>query len=134
MNVLDYRAIGTSHQTKTGDRDLKVEKEKFDEAAAAKKLDQNKVKHIECSHGGHHGADGEAQEVDIEACAPKPVQKLEEPEAGGQVDGVFSEYVNPGRGKVWVRTFGCSHNVSDSEVMMGQLHAHGYELVDDEKA
>ena len=36
----------------------------------------------------------------------------------------------PGTQKVWVRTFGCSHNVSDSEYMQGQLDSYGYQLVD----
>ena len=34
----------------------------------------------------------------------------------------------PGRAKVHVRTFGCSHNISDSEFMAGQLSAYGYTL------
>ena len=37
----------------------------------------------------------------------------------------------PGSQKVCVVTFGCSHNVSDSEFMMGQLAEYGYTLVDD---
>lgn len=37
----------------------------------------------------------------------------------------------PGTQKVYVKTFGCSHNVSDSEYMMGQLVQYGYRLVDD---
>lgn len=37
----------------------------------------------------------------------------------------------PGTQKVYVKTFGCSHNVSDSEYMMGQLVEYGYKLVDD---
>lgn len=32
----------------------------------------------------------------------------------------------PGTQTVWVKTFGCAHNVSDSEYMMGQLQAYGY--------
>ena len=28
--------------------------------------------------------------------------------------------------KVWVRSYGCSHNFSDSEYMAGQLQSHGY--------
>jgi threonylcarbamoyladenosine tRNA methylthiotransferase CDKAL1 len=40
----------------------------------------------------------------------------------------------PGRGVVHVKTFGCSHNVSDSEFMAGQLGAYGYELSDDPDA
>ena len=37
----------------------------------------------------------------------------------------------PGTQKVYVKTFGCSHNVSDSEYMMGQLVDYGYKLIDD---
>lgn len=32
----------------------------------------------------------------------------------------------PGTQSIYVKTFGCSHNVSDSEVMMGQLQSYGY--------
>lgn len=37
----------------------------------------------------------------------------------------------PGTQKIYVKTFGCSHNVSDSEYMMGQLVEYGYRLTDD---
>ncbi|KAG2495228.1 hypothetical protein HYH03_006502 [Edaphochlamys debaryana] len=37
----------------------------------------------------------------------------------------------PGTQSVWVKTFGCSHNISDSEYMAGQLQDYGYRLVDD---
>lgn len=41
--------------------------------------------------------------------------------------------LRPGRGqKVWLRTFGCSHNISDSELMAGLLEAEGYTLVSEE--
>jgi threonylcarbamoyladenosine tRNA methylthiotransferase CDKAL1 len=36
----------------------------------------------------------------------------------------------PGTQKIYVKTFGCSHNISDSEFMMGQLVDYGYEIVD----
>ena len=35
----------------------------------------------------------------------------------------------PGTQSIWVKTFGCAHNVSDSEYMMGQLAAYGYRQV-----
>lgn len=38
--------------------------------------------------------------------------------------------VIPGVQKVYLKTFGCSHNVSDSEFMMGQLVDYGYLLTD----
>ena len=34
----------------------------------------------------------------------------------------------PGTQSVWVKTFGCAHNVSDSEYMAGQLSGYGYRL------
>lgn len=37
----------------------------------------------------------------------------------------------PGTEKIWVKTYGCSHNTSDAEFMMGQLHEYGYALVSD---
>jgi threonylcarbamoyladenosine tRNA methylthiotransferase CDKAL1 len=36
----------------------------------------------------------------------------------------------PGIQKVFVKTYGCSHNTSDSEFMMGLLNEYGYQLVD----
>lgn len=35
----------------------------------------------------------------------------------------------PGTQTVWVRTFGCSHNVSDGEYMQGLLSAYGYNVI-----
>ena len=37
----------------------------------------------------------------------------------------------PGTEKIWVKTYGCSHNTSDAEFMMGQLHEYGYTLLSD---
>jgi len=34
---------------------------------------------------------------------------------------------------VWFKTWGCAHNMSDSEYMMGQLAAYGYRLVPDDE-
>lgn len=36
----------------------------------------------------------------------------------------------PGLGRVYVRTWGCAHNSSDSEYMAGQLASYGYDIVD----
>jgi len=35
----------------------------------------------------------------------------------------------PGTQKVWIKTYGCSHNVSDSEYMEGILSSYGYHIV-----
>ena len=37
----------------------------------------------------------------------------------------------PGVGNIMVKTYGCSHNISDSEFMQGQLVEYGFNLVDD---
>lgn len=36
----------------------------------------------------------------------------------------------PGTARVHVKTFGCSHNISDSEFMAGQLSSYGYTVSD----
>src|SRR5256885_1314338 len=38
------------------------------------------------------------------------------------------------RRKLYLETFGCQMNVLDSELVLGQLRAHGYESVDDRDA
>ncbi|XP_065370478.1 threonylcarbamoyladenosine tRNA methylthiotransferase [Calliphora vicina] len=43
---------------------------------------------------------------------------------------VFHESVIPGTQKVYVKTWGCAHNNSDSEYMAGQLAAYGYQLTE----
>lgn len=40
----------------------------------------------------------------------------------------------PGTQRLWIKTFGCSHNTSDAEYMAGQLAHYGYTLVPDESA
>ncbi|KAF7245143.1 Threonylcarbamoyladenosine tRNA methylthiotransferase [Varanus komodoensis] len=39
-----------------------------------------------------------------------------------------SDSVIPGVQKIWIRTWGCSHNSSDGEYMAGQLAAYGYKI------
>lgn len=46
------------------------------------------------------------------------------------VDVEGGENVVPGTQKIFVKTFGCSHNISDSEFMIGQLVEYGYSIVD----
>ncbi|XP_074063050.1 threonylcarbamoyladenosine tRNA methylthiotransferase [Macrotis lagotis] len=36
----------------------------------------------------------------------------------------------PGIQKIWIRTWGCSHNNSDGEYMAGQLAAYGYKITE----
>ncbi|XP_052775774.1 threonylcarbamoyladenosine tRNA methylthiotransferase-like isoform X2 [Mya arenaria] len=46
---------------------------------------------------------------------------------------ITSDSIIPGTQKVFVKTWGCSHNNSDSEYMAGQLAAYGYQIVDDKQ-
>uniref|UniRef100_A0A8C6MQ27 CDK5 regulatory subunit associated protein 1-like 1 n=1 Tax=Mus spicilegus TaxID=10103 RepID=A0A8C6MQ27_MUSSI len=39
-----------------------------------------------------------------------------------------SDSTIPGIQKIWIRTWGCSHNNSDGEYMAGQLAAYGYKI------
>jgi threonylcarbamoyladenosine tRNA methylthiotransferase CDKAL1 len=39
----------------------------------------------------------------------------------------------PGLAKIWLKTWGCTHNTSDSEYMAGQLSAYGYKIVGNKK-
>ncbi|XP_049874224.1 threonylcarbamoyladenosine tRNA methylthiotransferase [Pectinophora gossypiella] len=47
------------------------------------------------------------------------------------VEKVILESVVPGTQTVYVKTWGCAHNNSDSEYMAGLLAAHGYPLTED---
>ncbi|CAG6015848.1 unnamed protein product, partial [Menidia menidia] len=39
----------------------------------------------------------------------------------------------PGTQKIWMKTWGCSHNNSDGEYMAGQLAASGYKMTGDKR-
>ncbi|XP_069469676.1 threonylcarbamoyladenosine tRNA methylthiotransferase [Ambystoma mexicanum] len=41
-----------------------------------------------------------------------------------------NDSIIPGTQKIWVRTWGCSHNSSDGEYMAGQLAAYGYKITE----
>ncbi len=53
---------------------------------------------------------------------------IENPENEGQ--NYFHSNI-PGIQKVHIKTYGCSHNTSDTEYMMGLLYDYGYDIVDD---
>ena len=40
-----------------------------------------------------------------------------------------SDSIIPGTQKIYIKTWGCSHNNSDSEYMAGQLAAYGYKII-----
>jgi threonylcarbamoyladenosine tRNA methylthiotransferase CDKAL1 len=45
-------------------------------------------------------------------------------EAQSPPDGAQSSV--PGTQRIWLKTFGCSHNTSDAEFMAGMLTEYGY--------
>lgn len=48
----------------------------------------------------------------------------------GQGDALTnSDSIIPGTQRIYVKTWGCSHNNSDGEYMAGQLSAYGYDIV-----
>ncbi|XP_045536205.1 threonylcarbamoyladenosine tRNA methylthiotransferase [Papilio machaon] len=56
----------------------------------------------------------------------RQVEKNVEP-----IEKIVLESVVPGTQKIYVKTWGCAHNNSDSEYMAGLLAAHGYPLTED---
>ncbi|KAM5156807.1 threonylcarbamoyladenosine tRNA methylthiotransferase [Mantella aurantiaca] len=44
-----------------------------------------------------------------------------------------SDSTIPGTQKIWIRTWGCSHNNSDGEYMAGQLAAYGYSITENQE-
>lgn len=79
--------------------------------------------------GAHLDEDARATRGLLEAHV-KRVGKAAEPAqpqpADGPAQGRDASAAVPGTQRIWVRTFGCSHNSSDSEYMMGQLQEFGY--------
>lgn len=65
--------------------------------------------------------------------APKK-QQLSTTSTSSSSNQSGSSTLVPGTGNVWVKTFGCSHNVSDSEYMCGILQAYGYSLVNNKES
>lgn len=64
---------------------------------------------------------------------PRKNHKLrsdEEEDISNNKNKVIHESVIPGTQKIYVKTWGCSHNNSDSEYMAGQLAAFGYKLTE----
>lgn len=44
------------------------------------------------------------------------------------LDAIDEANTIPGTQKIWVKTWGCAHNNSDSEYMAGQLASYGYTI------
>ncbi|KAI8805328.1 CDK5 regulatory subunit associated protein 1-like 1 [Cladochytrium replicatum] len=69
--------------------------------------------------------------------AVQPKRQRASPSPSGKADSIpqpppLSENFLPGTQSVYVKTWGCSHNNSDSEYMAGQLAAEGYRVLLDD--
>ncbi|CAL4070146.1 unnamed protein product, partial [Meganyctiphanes norvegica] len=62
------------------------------------------------------------------------VRKRGKDKENGMVNGEMCktdcESYIPGTGNIWLKTWGCAHNNSDSEYMAGQLAAYGHKIVE----
>ncbi|CAH0480341.1 unnamed protein product [Peronospora belbahrii] len=54
--------------------------------------------------------------------------------SSSNVDAKEEETGVPGTQLIWIKTYGCSHNVSDSEYMQGVLASYGYRFTQDPDA
>eukprot|EP00966_Prymnesium_polylepis_P065187 1512984-Prymnesium_polylepis.1 len=72
--------------------------------------------------------DGDAPRVPPSARGVRARRKQEKPSEREESAAAANERV-PGAAAVWVKTYGCSHNHSDSEYMCGLLAQYGYRLV-----
>ncbi|KAJ3085416.1 hypothetical protein HK100_009055, partial [Physocladia obscura] len=74
------------------------------------------------------GERGTAGEHDDGAAGDTDTQPVDGSRAvdDAQESGDSASHFLPGRARVFVKTMGCSHNVSDGEYMAGLLKAHGY--------
>lgn len=64
--------------------------------------------------------------------AHREATKDDAPRIGADEAGDAAETADvavPGTARIYLKTYGCSHNSSDSEVMAGQLQQFGYRLV-----
>lgn len=87
--------------------------------------------------GGGAGGAPPGFRLPLTAVGVKPKRNRNRPDRSGDEkrsltkDSVASRFSNiPGTQTIYIKTFGCSHNQSDSEYMAGQLSAFGYCLSD----
>ncbi|KAM7344345.1 threonylcarbamoyladenosine tRNA methylthiotransferase [Cochliomyia hominivorax] len=64
---------------------------------------------------------------------PKKRINLKVDDDDAHAQKVIHKSVIPGTQKVYVKTWGCAHNNSDSEYMAGQLAAYGYQLTESKR-
>ena len=83
--------------------------------------------------GGQVEESGDLEDLFLGAPEPErlvrpPAVYRREPSASSELAALERGDV-PGTQSIWVKTYGCAHNTSDSEYMAGQLASYGYTLV-----
>ncbi|XP_078395429.1 threonylcarbamoyladenosine tRNA methylthiotransferase isoform X1 [Cetorhinus maximus] len=71
--------------------------------------------------------------ISVCTCSPVPACSCtESPTSVGNESSCSSSSTSviPGTQKIWVKTWGCSHNNSDGEYMAGQLAVYGYKITE----
>ncbi|XP_041040113.1 threonylcarbamoyladenosine tRNA methylthiotransferase isoform X2 [Carcharodon carcharias] len=58
------------------------------------------------------------------------VRKRKKHKQDEETEDLHADSVIPGTQKIWVKTWGCSHNNSDGEYMAGQLAVYGYKITE----
>lgn len=61
-------------------------------------------------------------------------KRTQEPVVKDGNDKIVNDSIIPGTQKIFIKTWGCTHNSSDSEYMAGQLSSYGYKIVEDSNA
>ncbi|KAJ1568847.1 hypothetical protein HK405_013116, partial [Cladochytrium tenue] len=99
------------------------------------------VEDIEELLGPDHGGGDDAASLRHSATAvagrhrhkQRPTRDTKQPVLHCEAENVAAadgetDHFLPGTARVWVKTWGCSHNTSDAEYMAGMLAAHGYDV------
>lgn len=76
------------------------------------------------------------KDVMVRAKKRQTIKLSDEPEesVAEKIERTILQSVIPGTQKIYVKTWGCAHNNSDSEYMAGQLASYGYNLTDDKRS
>jgi threonylcarbamoyladenosine tRNA methylthiotransferase CDKAL1 len=101
----------------------KVENDNFEER---KKANVVKIQKKKCC--GKKETCCKKKKKDQETSESQAKQEIQNKE---NVEDIQANPLIPGIQRVYVKTYGCSHNTSDSEYMMGLLSEYGYKVVEE---
>jgi len=101
----------------------KIENDNFEER---KKANVVKIQKKKCC--GKKETCCKKKKKDQETSESQAKQEIQNKE---NIEEIQANPLIPGTQKVFVKTYGCSHNTSDSEYMMGLLSEYGYKVVEE---